>query len=88
MADSYDVIVIGGGLGGLIAAGLVARAGHKTLLIERDHDAGGAATTYRAGGLIVEASLHETSDRCDPIDPKTRLGVLDDVDWVPTGPTY
>lgn len=40
MADSYDVIVIGGGLGGLIAAGLIARAGRKTLLIERNHDVG------------------------------------------------
>jgi hypothetical protein len=92
MADGYDVIVIGGGLGGLIAAGLVARAGRKTLLIDRNHDVGGAASTYEAGGLVVEGSLHETSDPRDPIDPKhhvlTRLGVLDDVDWVPKGAIY
>ena len=60
MVDGYDVIVIGGGLGGLTAAGLVAQAGRKTLLIERNHDVGGAASTYEAGGLLVEASLHET----------------------------
>jgi phytoene dehydrogenase-like protein len=92
MAGGYDVIVIGGGLGGLIAAGLVARAGRKTLLIERNHDVGGAASTYKAGGLVVEASLQETSDPRDPIDPKhrvlTRLGVLDDIDWIPTGAIY
>jgi all-trans-retinol 13,14-reductase len=45
MAEGYDVIVIGGGLGGLTAAGLVAQAGRKTLLIERNHDVGGAAST-------------------------------------------
>ena len=44
MAEGYDVIVIGGGLGGLTAAGLVAQAGRKTLLIERNHDVGGAAS--------------------------------------------
>ena len=92
MADSYDVIVIGGGLGGLTAAGIVAQAGRKTLLIERNHDVGGAASTYRAGGLVVEASLHETSNPHDPIDPKhhvlARLGVLDQVEWLPTGAIY
>jgi phytoene dehydrogenase-like protein len=91
MAEGYDVIVIGGGLGALTAA-VVARAGRKTLLIERNHDVGGAASTYRAGNLVVEASLHETSDPWDPIDPKhdvlARLGVLDQVEWLPTGAIY
>ena len=91
MAQGYDVIVIGGGLGGLTAAGLVAQAGRKTLLIERNHDIGGAASTYKVGDLIVE-TLHQTANPQDPIDPKhqvlNRLGVLDDVDWVPTGAFY
>jgi phytoene dehydrogenase-like protein len=92
VAESYDIIVIGGGLGGLTAAGLVAQAGRKTLLIERNRDVGGAASTYSAGGLVVEASLHETSNPRDPIDPKhpvlARLGVLDQVEWLPTGAIY
>ena len=92
MADDYDVIVIGGGLGGLTAAALLAQAGRKTLLIERNHDVGGAASTYKTGDLVVEASLHETSDPKDSIDPKhhvlARLGVLDQVEWVPTGAVY
>jgi phytoene dehydrogenase-like protein len=92
MADGYDVIVIGGGLGGLTAAGLVAQAGRKTLLIERNRDVGGAASTYKVGDLVVEASLHETSDPRDLIDPKhhvlARLGVLDRVEWVSTNAIY
>ena len=36
MRDAYDVVVIGGGPAGCIAAGLVAEAGHATLLVERE----------------------------------------------------
>jgi len=90
--DRYDVIVIGAGLGGLTAAALLAQAGRKTLLIERNYGVGGAASTYKSGDLVVEASLHETSDPQDPIDPKhhvlTGLGVLDKVTWVQTGAVY
>ena len=92
MTNDYDVIVIGGGLGGLTAAALIAQAGRRTLLIERNREIGGAASSYQVGNLFVEASLHETSDPHDPIDPKhhalARLGVLDDVEWVPTGSMY
>ena len=92
MAGSYDVIVIGAGLGGLTAAALLARAGRNTLVIERNRSVGGAASTYKVGDLVVEASLHETADPGDPIDPKhailERIGVLDAVEWVPTGAIY
>src|SRR5271169_2497777 len=92
MVGRYDVIVIGAGLGGLTAAALLARAGRKTLLIERNESVGGAASTYKIGDLVVEASLHETSDPTNPLDPKhsilAHLGVLDAVEWVPTGPIY
>jgi len=40
----YDVIVCGGGLGGVAAAIAAARAGAKTLLIERNSFLGGVAT--------------------------------------------
>ena len=92
MGDRYDVIVIGSGLGGLTAAALIAQAGCKTLLIERNYGVGGAASTYKSGDLVVEASLHETSDPQDPVDPKhgvlAKIGVLDKVAWVPTGSVY
>ena len=92
MADCYEVIVIGAGLGGLTAAAKLAQAGCKTLLVERNYGVGGAASTYKSGDLIVEASLHETSNPKDPTDPKHHvlagLGVLDEVEWVPTRAIY
>ena len=69
MSDRYDVIVIGAGLGGLTAAALIAQAGRKTLLIERNYGVGGAASTYKSGDLVIEASLHETSNPQDANDP-------------------
>lgn len=81
----YDVVVIGAGLGGLTAAAILARAGHKVLIVERSNSVGGAASSYKVGDLFVEGSLHETSDPRNTSDPKhavlTRAGVLDAVTW-------
>ena len=42
--DTFDVVVAGGGTAGTVAAVASARAGARTLLIERNHCLGGAAT--------------------------------------------
>jgi phytoene dehydrogenase-like protein len=41
----YDAVIIGGGHNGLISAAYLARAGLKTLVLERRHVLGGAAVT-------------------------------------------
>ena len=41
----YDAVVIGGGHNGLVNGAYLARAGLKTLIIERRHLVGGAAIT-------------------------------------------
>jgi all-trans-retinol 13,14-reductase len=88
MSRNFDAIVIGSGLGGLIAAALFARAGHKVLVLERNESFGGAATVYRHGALTIEASLHEI-DGLDASDPKTPilrvLGLDRDIPFVDVG---
>lgn len=55
----YDIIIIGSGLGGMTAANILARAGHKVLLCEFHHQLGGLATWFkRPGGVIFDVSLH------------------------------
>ena len=43
--NSYDIIIIGGGHNGLVAAGYLAQAGLKTLVLERREFVGGASVT-------------------------------------------
>ena len=45
MPQRYDAVIIGGGHNGLVSAAYLARAGLKTLVLERRHVLGGAAVT-------------------------------------------
>ncbi|HET7702479.1 MAG TPA: NAD(P)/FAD-dependent oxidoreductase [Candidatus Limnocylindrales bacterium] len=45
VAERYDAVIIGGGHNGLISAAYLARAGMRTLVLERRHVLGGAAVT-------------------------------------------
>ncbi|MEW5957379.1 MAG: NAD(P)/FAD-dependent oxidoreductase [Chloroflexota bacterium] len=63
MSRTYDAIIIGGGHNGLVTAGFLARAGQKTLVLERRHLLGGAAATeeifpgFKANTGAVDAGL-------------------------------
>lgn len=46
--SSYDVVIVGGGHNGLVAAAYLARAGQSVLLLERLPQTGGAAVSTRA----------------------------------------
>jgi phytoene dehydrogenase-like protein len=59
ITQNYDVIIIGGGLGGMTAANKLAKNGRKVLLLEAHDKLGGFATWfYRKGEHIFDVSLH------------------------------
>ncbi len=57
--NTYDVIVVGAGNGGLVAATEAAKAGYRTLLLEKHNLPGGCATSFVRGRFEFEPSLHE-----------------------------
>jgi phytoene dehydrogenase-like protein len=88
----FDAVVIGSGLGGLTAGALLAKAGRKVCILERNHTIGGAASAFKFGALRIEPSLHQTADPRDPGEPKhailAELGLLDEIEWVPVAPFH
>lgn len=69
---SYDVIIIGAGLGGLTAGAKLAKEGLRVLLLEQHDRPGGCATTFKRSGFTMEVGLHEM-DGLHPGDIKQRI---------------
>jgi prolycopene isomerase len=86
--DTYDVVVIGAGNGGLTAAAKLAQAGLNVLLLERHNIPGGAATSFCRGRFEFEVALHQLSGLGTPQKPGLlrlqldKLGIMDDLEFV------
>ncbi|MBQ6120022.1 MAG: FAD-dependent oxidoreductase, partial [Clostridia bacterium] len=92
MSNNYDVIVIGAGNGGLAAAAYCAKAGLKTLLLEKHNIPGGSASSFVRGRFEFEPSLHELFGVGLPDNPsdfaKMFMELGADVDWCTHNSTY
>jgi C-3',4' desaturase CrtD len=52
---TYEVVVVGGGIGGLTAAALVAARGLRACVLEREPEAGGCVAPFERAGYRFEA---------------------------------
>ena len=57
--EQFDIIGVGAGNGGLVAAADVAKEGYKVLLLEKHNLPGGCSTSFVRGRFEFETSLHE-----------------------------
>jgi len=55
MKETYDVIVVGGGIAGLTSAAYLCRAGFSTLLVEKQEKLGGLVSTFWREGFAFDA---------------------------------
>jgi len=84
VADSYDVIVIGGGPGGYVAAIRAAQLGRRTAVVERDK-AGGRCLNY---ACIPAKTVLRTAEIYDQAREGAELGVVAEnvsLDWKALG---
>lgn len=55
---TYDAIIIGAGIGGLVCGCYLAKAGMKVLIAEQHHKPGGYCTSFRRKGFTFDAAAH------------------------------
>jgi phytoene dehydrogenase-like protein len=87
MANQYDAIVIGSGIGGLTAAAFLAKGGLRPLILEKHFLPGGNAMTFRRKKMFdFDVGFHYIG-ACGPGEffPTLleQLGVADRVEFVP-----
>ena len=56
--SKVDVIIIGGGVGGLVTGSILARAGKKVLILEQHDQAGGGTHSFVERGYEFDPGVH------------------------------
>ncbi|MCC6527794.1 MAG: NAD(P)/FAD-dependent oxidoreductase [Polyangiaceae bacterium] len=72
LAGPYDVVVVGSGIGGLVAALAAARAGLGVLVLEARKQFGGYCNPFRRGRYRFDPGLHYLGE-CGPGGQMTRV---------------
>lgn len=58
MKESYDVVIIGSGMGGLVAANIMAREGRSVCVLEKNNQYGGNLQTFVRERTIFDTGVH------------------------------
>lgn len=79
MAQSFDVIVIGSGMGGMTTAAALSRLDHRVLLLEQAEAIGGLTHSFSRNGFSWDVGLHY----CGLFDHDQFAGRI--LDWLSGG---
>ncbi len=62
LQERYDTIIIGTGMGSLSTGAILAKEGHKVLLLERHYEPGGFTHTFKRKGYEWDVGIHYIGD--------------------------
>lgn len=73
VAENYDVVVVGSGIGSLTAAALLARLGQSVCVLEQHYTAGGFTHSYEREGYEWDVGVHYVGEVHKPHAPLRRI---------------
>ena len=90
--DTYDVIIIGAGMGGLTCGAWLAHKGMKVLVVEQNLQPGGLCSSYKRNGFTFTpaASIVTGTTKKDGVFERLTkaLGIDEDIEFIPLEQGY
>ena len=82
--EKYDAIIIGTGIGGAAIGALLAHAGWKVLIMDKNPIVGGRCTSYEHKGFTLDLGVHlfGVGDKGSLGDVLRMTGAPDAIEWV------
>ena len=86
----WHTIVIGSGMGGMTAAAMLAKLGHRVLVLEQHYVAGGFTHEFKRPGYRWDVGVHAVGEVTEHSMPGRLLSRLTDarLTWASLGPVY
>lgn len=91
MENSYDVVIIGSGLGGLECALTLSREGYSVCVLEQSTLLGGCLQSFKRNGRTIDTGMHYIGGMDDGEIMRQYFkyfGVLDDLDFIKLDPEF